>query len=159
MVAIDFERGLFLLASISEVSMKSLWFVFFFPVVAFSELTPIENPELICQDKGVQVAFEGYKERVWQADPGEKSGLQMKVSSFQQIMRMPYDWEVIGVLELETEFGKFELPTKYRTRSRWSSGRQPKPVVKLDIFTSRDGEKFKLIKKNISCQVVVAPGN
>lgn len=50
-----------------------------------SPLTKIQNPQLICQARGVMYAINyetAGQERLWQADPGDTEGLELHVDKF-----------------------------------------------------------------------------
>lgn len=117
-------------------------------------MTKIENPVLICEDSGVKYAFEGFDKRVWQSDPGQDEGIQLKVDDFKQVVRTPYDWEVLGSYSIMGQSLNLKLRTKSKTVYSESS-RQVTYDVKLDIMMKRPEDRsYKSVKVNVPCRVV-----
>lgn len=76
-----------------------------------TKVTQIENPQLVCQNKGVMFAlnFEKQgKERIWQADPGDSAGLELTVDKF-EYLRCPYCYNAKATLQMAGEKIAVEL--------------------------------------------------
>lgn len=66
----------------------------------FPELPPItkiEGADIVCESHGAKIAFNTKKRRVWQADPGRASGIEIKVTEFTPA-RCRNCYEVIGTM-------------------------------------------------------------
>jgi len=66
---------------------------------ADSVVTKIEGEDLVCEDEGVKLAFDfadyqnQEKVRVWQADKGDKEGIELKTTYF-MLYRCPHCYDV-----------------------------------------------------------------
>lgn len=78
-----------------------------------AEVTPIEGADLVCTRPGGMLAINAKDERVWQGDPGNTSGLELKINRFETFRCGPYCYDIGAELRMWGEVMNYRILTSY----------------------------------------------
>lgn len=139
----------------------------FFPLLSWAyDLTPIEDAVLICETDGAKIAFQDFNQerdfdeeidsrkftkQIWQSDPGEDEGLELRVKRFVK-SRRPFQWVIEAALERDVDY-------RITTRSQIKSGDEEKiryhVTLNLSIKRpSEDEDAYQPMLEKVNCKIV-----
>ena len=106
-----------------------------------SPITPIKNPNLICEDHGVMIAIrsEINNEKVWQSDPGYTDGIELTIHKFDRA-RCPHTFSILASMTIMSQSAML----KFETQSNCSERND----VVLNIYSPEE------LVKTVPCRVI-----
>lgn len=146
-----------------------LFLVAFFPLLSLAnDLTPIEDAVLVCESEGAKIAFQDFNSEIdfdededsrkftkknWQADPGEKEGLELKVRRFVK-SRRKFHWVIEAKKSRERDID-YRLVTLSEIRSGDEEKIRYHVTLNLFIKWRHEGEDaYQSVLKKVNCKII-----
>jgi hypothetical protein len=99
-----------------------------------SEMTPIENANVVCGDKGGAIYINAKDERVWQGELNDPEGIEHRVLEFKRF-RCPDTYEIKSRVTFMGEYMDFKIRTK-------GCGKK-KTTMTVKMLVRKESETFR----------------